>query len=103
MKLTEAAHKVADHIANEPILHLVGTVGGVLTWLFTYVATGFDPTTHQQELAGLATGIAYLLAFGARQYVTPVKNVPVVVPAVAAPVAETNPAALVYDFPDLTK
>lgn len=83
--------KLAAFVVNEPVVHVAGTLSAGLTWLFTYVSTGWDPSTHQQELAGLATGGAYLLALVARQFVTPTaKSAPVaqVVPLPAADEAD---------------
>lgn len=67
-----APRALLQKIANEPVVHIAGTIQAVAIWFFTYVYTGWDPTVHQQKLAGLASAAAYAIAFIARQYVTPV-------------------------------
>lgn len=89
---------LARKIANEPVVHIAGTVSAVIVWLFTYVVNGWDPNTHQQQIAGLATALAYGIAFIARQYVTPTAKIvaqpPVVVtPSATLPAASAPPAA----------
>lgn len=93
-----ALRKFAGKIANEPIAHLAGTVQSMLVWLFTYVVTSWDPSTHQQELAGLATAGAYAIALIARQFVTPVAKTPAPAPVAAVeqpavPAVPTVPVA----------
>lgn len=66
---------IAAKIANEPVVAIAGVIQSALVWLFTYVVTNWDPSTHAQELAGLATGLAVLITLIARQFVTPVTKV----------------------------
>lgn len=60
-------------LANEPVVVTAGVIQSGLVWLFTYVVTGWNPSEHQQQLAGIATGAAVLLSLVARQFVTPAK------------------------------
>lgn len=62
---------LAARIAAEPVVHLVGTVGSILTWLATYALQGWHPAERDQLIAGAATVLAYGLSMIARQYVTP--------------------------------
>jgi hypothetical protein len=66
-----ALRALAQKIANEPVVHVAGTIQAVLIWFFTYVATDWDPTKHEQQIAGLASAGAWAIAFIARQFVTP--------------------------------
>ena len=66
--------RFANWIANEPVVHVAGTLQAVAIWFFTYVYTGWDPTVHQQKIAGLASAAAYAIAFIARQFVTPTRK-----------------------------
>jgi hypothetical protein len=83
--VTTILRTIATRLANEPVVHIAGTVQAGAVWLFTYVATGWNPNAHQQQLAGIATAAAYAVSFIARQFVTPVTK--------AAPPAAPVPPA----------
>lgn len=70
-----ALRTLAAKVANEPVVSIAGVVQSALVWLFTFVITGWDPSTHAQQLAGLATGAAVLISLIARQFVSPVSKV----------------------------
>lgn len=102
--------RLGEKVANEPVVAIAGTVSAAVTWLFTYVVSGWDPTQHAQQIAGLATASAFALSFIARQFVTPARKVaaiPVPAPVVLDtarvlspdPVVVPAPAPVVDDTP----
>ena len=69
--------RLMNSIANEPVVTVAGGIQAAVIWLFTYVASDWNPTEHAQQLAGMATAAAVAVSFAARQYVTPARKLAV--------------------------
>lgn len=66
--------RLASAVANEPIVHIVGTLQSAAIWAYTFITNGGDPSTHQEQIAGLATGLAFGISLIARQFVKPTRK-----------------------------
>jgi len=71
--LKRLLQKLITFVANEPVVAIAGFVSAALVWVGTYVFTGFDPSSKQELIAGVANAVAVVVSLIARQFVTPVK------------------------------
>lgn len=66
---TSWLRKIANKIANEPVVVLTATVGGGITWLFGHFS--FLPAMSDTTQSTVTTIVVVLVGLVARQFVTP--------------------------------